>query len=242
MSSMIPRSSRGQAADLLEPRDGEQRVGVADLGVLAAVEQLEELDDELDVADAAAAGLDLDLGGPRRDGPLLDPPLQRLDLADLGAAEVASIDERLDRVEEVAAEVEVAGDRAALDQGLPLPGPAGRLVIAERRRQRAGQGPLVPLGPEPHVDPVGLPQGRVVGEQADEVAPHPGEELGVGDRPRAVGLPLVVVEEDQVDVRAVVELLAAELAQPEHHEPRRARRRRPRGTPCRASARRRARR
>ena len=77
-----------------------QRVGVADLGVLAAVEQLEELDDELDVADAAVAGLDLDLGGPRRHGPLLDPPLQGLDLADLGAAEIASVDERLDRVEE----------------------------------------------------------------------------------------------------------------------------------------------
>ena len=69
-------------------------LAMADLGVLAAVEELEELDDELDVADAAAARLDLDLGGPRRDGPLLDPPLHRLDLADLGAAEVASIDER----------------------------------------------------------------------------------------------------------------------------------------------------
>ena len=63
-----------------------QRVGVPDLGVPAAVQELEELDDELDVADAAVAGLDLDLGRPRREGPLLDPPLHRLDLADLGGA------------------------------------------------------------------------------------------------------------------------------------------------------------
>ena len=44
-----------------------ERVGVPDLGVLAAVEELEELDDELDVADAAVAGLDLDLGRAGRD-------------------------------------------------------------------------------------------------------------------------------------------------------------------------------
>ena len=75
-----------------------ERVGVPDLGVLAAVEELEELDDELDVADAAAAGLDLDLGGAGRDGALLDPPLQRLDLGDLGRAQVAAIDERGDRL------------------------------------------------------------------------------------------------------------------------------------------------
>ena len=42
-----------------------KRVGAADLGILAAVQQLEELDDELDVANSAVAGLDLDLGGAR---------------------------------------------------------------------------------------------------------------------------------------------------------------------------------
>ncbi len=77
-----------------------ERVGVADLGILAAVQELEELDDELDVADAAAAGLDLDLRRAGRDGALLDPPLQGLDLGDLGRAEVAAIDERRDRFEE----------------------------------------------------------------------------------------------------------------------------------------------
>ena len=50
-----------QASDELELVDGQERVGAADLGVLAAVEQLEELDDELDVADAAVAGLHLEV-------------------------------------------------------------------------------------------------------------------------------------------------------------------------------------
>ena len=37
---------------------------MADRLIRPAVEELEELDDELDVADAAPAGLDLDLVGP----------------------------------------------------------------------------------------------------------------------------------------------------------------------------------
>ena len=101
MSSMMHRSSARQAADLLEPGDGRAACSAcAHLGILAAVQQLEELDDELDVADAAVAGLDLDLGRAGRERPLLDPPLQRLDLGDLGGAEVAAIDERRDRVAE----------------------------------------------------------------------------------------------------------------------------------------------
>ena len=50
-----------QASDSFELRDGVERVPAAHLGIFAAVQQLEELDDELDVADAAAARLDLDL-------------------------------------------------------------------------------------------------------------------------------------------------------------------------------------
>ena len=61
-------------------------IGGADSGVLAAVQQLEELDHELDVANSAVAGLDLEIGASGRDRALLDPPLQRLDLRDLAGA------------------------------------------------------------------------------------------------------------------------------------------------------------
>ena len=44
-----------QAADLLEPGDGGQRRLVPHFGILTAVEQLQELDHELDVADARRA-------------------------------------------------------------------------------------------------------------------------------------------------------------------------------------------
>ena len=164
-------------------------------------------------------GLDLDLGGPGRDGALLDPPLEGLDLGDLGGAEIAAIDKRLDRLEKGLAQGEVAGDRAALDQRLPLPGAAAGHVIAQRGVERPRQHPLFAVGTQPHVDAISDPQRGVVGQQPDDVAPHPRKELGVRDDLGPGRLAVFVVEEYQIDVGAVVELLAAELSQPQHDEP-----------------------
>ena len=209
----------GQAADDLQPRQGDQGVGVADLGELAAVEQLEELDHELDVANPPPAGLHLDLGGPGRERALLDPPLHRLDLGDLGRSQIPAVDERGDRGEEVGPQRQIPGDRPALDERLALPRPSRILIISQSRCQRSRQRPLVPFRAEPHVDPIGHPQRRVVGQGADDLATEPGEVLGVRQRPGAGGHPFVIINENQVDVGAIVQLLAAELAQGQDHEP-----------------------
>ena len=74
---------------------------LADHRIFPAVEHLEELDDELDITDSPVARLDLELGPARRDGSLLDPPLQGLDLRDLAGAQIAAVDERGDRLEKV---------------------------------------------------------------------------------------------------------------------------------------------
>ena len=52
----------GQAAGVFEGCQGQEGVALAELGQVAAVEELQELDGELDVADAAASGLDLGVG------------------------------------------------------------------------------------------------------------------------------------------------------------------------------------
>ena len=96
-------SCGGQAAGDFQRFQRQQRVPLAHRGQVAAVEQLQELDGELDVADAAAAGLHLrSRRSPTRPALLLDLPLQRLDLVDLGEAEVFAVDERLDGREELA--------------------------------------------------------------------------------------------------------------------------------------------
>ena len=85
--------------------------------------------------------------------------------------------------------VEVAGDRPALDQRLALPGAPAGDVIAQRGGERAGQRPLFSVGAQPHVDAIGHAQRGVVGQQPDDLAAHPGEELGVGDDLRPVVWP-----------------------------------------------------
>src|SRR5262249_60761161 len=108
----------GEAARPFQSLHRQQRVPLAHLGDAAAVQKLQELDGELDVADAAAAGLDVVVAAAGAAGLLLDAPLQRLDLVDLAEAQVLAVDERLDVPDEAFAELQVAGDRAPLDGGL----------------------------------------------------------------------------------------------------------------------------
>ena len=103
----------GQAADALQACMASKRVALTHLGQVAAVEQLQELDGEFDVANAAVSGLDLVALTPAWLGLLLDAPLQRLDLVDLGECQIFAIDERLDGLEEALTQPEVAGRRAA---------------------------------------------------------------------------------------------------------------------------------
>ncbi len=208
-----------EAADPLELRDGVERVAASYLGVFAAMEELEELDDELDVADAAPPRLDLDLRRAGRDGALLNPALEGLDLGDLGRGKVSAINERGDRLLERPAQRQIAGHGPALEQRLAFPGPPSGHVIVDRRIERAGHRPLFPVRTEAHVDPVGHPQRGVLGQQADHLAPHPREKFGVGNDLGPGGLAVLIVEEDEVDVRAVVQLDAPELSQAQDDEP-----------------------
>ena len=202
-----------QAAGPLQPGERLERVAGADLGQVAAVEQLEELDHELDVADAAAAGFHVADASAQTEGLLLDPPLQGLDAADVGVAQVAAVDPRPKRGEKLVAQREVAGHRPGLDVGLPLPGPAAGVVIRHRALDAHDHRPASPFRPQPHIDPVDPAQLGLLGQQADEFAGHKVEEFEIADWPRAVGRAVVFAEEDQVDVAGVVQFQAAELAQ-----------------------------
>ena len=218
MSSSIVRSWGVRQPDLLQPGDGVERVAGADFGQRAAVEQLQELNDEFDVADAAVAGFDVAQVAAFALGALLDAALERLDAGDVGEAEVAAIDPRLEPVEQLAAQVEVAGDRPGFDERLPLPGAALHVVVGERAVEAQAERAARAFGPQPQVDAVGDAQVGRLGEQADEFFAEPLEELLVADRAAGVGLAVLLVEEDEVDVAGVVQLDAAELAEAEDDE------------------------
>ncbi len=109
--------------------------------------ELEKLDGEFNVADAAVAGLDVGVAGPRPAGLVLDAALEGLDLVDLGEAEIFAVDEGLDGAQEFLAEPRIAGDRPHLDERLPFPGAAERVIVGERAGQRARQRAAVPFRP-----------------------------------------------------------------------------------------------
>ena len=150
-----------EAAGFLEAGDRVERVAGANFGQRAAVEQLQELDDELDVANAAVAGFDVAQVAAFAFGALLDAALERLDAGDIGEAEVPAIDPRLEAVEQLAAEVEVAGDGPGFDERLPLPGAAFHVVIRQRAVEAQAERAARAFGPQPQIDAVGAPRSVV---------------------------------------------------------------------------------
>ena len=98
-----------QAAGLFQLHDGFQGVAGADGGQIGAVEKLQELDHELDVADAAVAGLYVAHVAPFVVCALFDAAFQGLDAADVGRASNSG-----DR------------SRAATGRGIPVPAPGRR--------------------------------------------------------------------------------------------------------------------
>ena len=74
------------------------------------MDELVDLGEELDLADAAAAALEIEAGAELLALGIMvaDPAGDRLDLADRAEIERAAPDERMDRLEEIAAERGIA--------------------------------------------------------------------------------------------------------------------------------------
>ena len=185
--------------------DPQRRVG-------PAVHHLQQLDGELDVAQAAAAELELALGLRRRDV-LLDPAAHRLHLADEARPVAGLPHQRPERVDVGAAEVGVAGDRAHLQQRLELPG-AGPLLVVGRRARRAVRtsAPALPSGRSAASTSQAASRQIRISAAATRVALAERGALGVARVDR-------LGHEDDVDVADVVELPAAALAQRDDGQP-----------------------
>ena len=95
-----PRLLPGQVSALGEPVEGPQAVPLAEPGILPAIEELEGLDVELDVADPAHAELDVALLLPARAQPHVDPVLHRPDLPERLALEPGAVDDLARQVDE----------------------------------------------------------------------------------------------------------------------------------------------
>src|SRR3954468_22736289 len=108
----------GNAAGRRECRQGVERRRSAQAGLASAVDQLVDLSEELDLADSAAAALQLEAGPERLPlGEMVaDSPGDRLDLADRSEIEASAPDERMDGVEEITSDGGIAGGVAGADE------------------------------------------------------------------------------------------------------------------------------
>ncbi len=198
--------------------EGPQRVEgrtAAQGGVGPAVHQLEQLHGELDVPEAARAEFQLavDLGG----GDVLHHPAAHLlhvrhEVLALGGLP----HQGLDRGHVLLAELQVARDRAGLEQRLELPGLGPALVVGEVAGEGPHQRTVSALGPEVGVNRPDGPLDRRLGTDPHQVRGQPGRGAqGLG----LVGLLGGLRHEDDVHVGDVVELMAAALAHRDDREP-----------------------
>ena len=203
--SRAPEAGREIAA-LGEAEDRAQAVLLAQPGVVAPVEELERLDEELHLANAAHAELDVAaraaLGAKR----LVDRILHLPHLADDRGVEARPEDEGADHLEEARGHRRIARTEARLDQRLALPelGPVREVgaIAVERQHER----PHPALRPQSQIHAEGV---ALLGDRLERVRDEPhrlGEEVAVGDRPiwAARGVPVVAVDDDQVDVGGIV--------------------------------------
>ena len=171
----------GEATSPLQAKQGRQRAAQSQGRKVSAVGQLQKLDGVLDIADAAPTGFYIQVLAPGGFGPGLNPPLEGLDLVDLGKGKIFAINERLDRLEKLTTQAGIPGNRANLDQGLAFPRAAHGVVVGHGGQQVACHRPAATLGTETQVHAVagsGLAGG---GQQPHHLGGQAGEKLPGGE-------------------------------------------------------------
>ena len=205
-------------------RAGERAQRVAGSGLAqgwdaAAPDELLGLGEELDLADAAAAELDvvavdLDAAAAAMG---VDLALDRVDVLDRREVQMLAPDEGPQHGDEGVAGLDVGRDRTRLDHRRALPVLTHAFVVGFGGIDREGEGCRARIGPEAQIGPEDVAVAGALLHHLHQIARHAHQPLL---QARRIGRPhaLVVVKHDQVDVARVVELAAAELAHAEDDE------------------------
>ena len=158
-----------------ERRKRGDRLAAAQLAVAAAGDELLGLGEKLDLADAAAA--ELDVVALDRDLAVaaigVDLLLHGVHVGDGGVVEIFAPDERGQLANERFAGGEIAGARPRLDQRGALPVLAPSLVVVERRRGRDRDLGRGRIGAQPQIDAEHVAVGGALLQKLHQVAREP---------------------------------------------------------------------
>ena len=195
-----------------------QDAALAQRRIAPAVDELERLANEFDLADATWPQLDV-APHPLAFHLLGDQGLHVAQGFERAVIQIAAVDEGPQPVQQSFPRRPVAGDDPRLDHGVAFPVTAMILVVilegGERNRQRPG----IAEWAQTHVHPVHKPFGGRFGQRLDQPLAQPAEEFLVADRLSSVGLALAGIGEDQINIRREVEFAPAELAHSDHDQP-----------------------
>ena len=190
-----------------------ERARAAQSRAPAAEDELLGLDEELDLADAAAAELHVVSG--HRDGLValhrLDLALHRVNVGYGGEIEIFPPDEGREVAQEAPAQLGIAGDGARLDHGGAFPVLPDRLVIGIGTGQCDRDMGRGRVGPQAQVDAEDVAVRRALLDDAGDLLRQPDEEarrLPDAGRLRRLG----IEEDHDVDIGGVVQLAGAVLA------------------------------
>src|SRR4051794_12249468 len=203
-----------------ESGNGFERCGRAHGSIATAVDHLLDLDEELHLADAAAPTLEVETWPDLRTLGEMIPDARR-DLPhffDHPEIERAAPNERLDRLEELASQLHVAGGGPGADESGALPRQSARFIMRNRGVDRERDGRDFGRRPQAQINPFDVAVLSSLLEKLDEATADPHRRF-TWVVTRSTRQARGIEQEQQVDVGGIVELVTAELAHRDYSEP-----------------------
>ena len=175
-------------------------------------------DQKLDIADAAGSELDIECGFSKATPVefFADALARGGDSFNGRKIERGGIDERLNRIQQLAAGFGISRGDPRFDQHLQFPIARAGLVILLCAFERNTHFAQAAVGTQAQIHAIAQAFGGVSGKQLGVLVRDFLVKLFVRDGIRAVGLSVRGVDEHQVDVGAVIKLPAAQLSERDH--------------------------
>ena len=183
------------------------------------MDHLLNLDEEFDLADSAAPALEVEARADMRalSEMVADAGRDLADLLDHAEIERAAPNERLNRVEESPAERKIAGSSAGADESGAFPGQSTRFIVRNRRVHRKCDRRDFRRWPQAKIDAFNVTVLGTLLEEFDDAAADAHRRFAriVAAAPRQC---LGLEQQQQVDVRGIIELVTAQLAHGDDRE------------------------